>query len=205
MQNAGGAQAGLLDFLNFGAKSRNDPAVTLKAPFANEDAVLGELDPTGNAELAISLEQRHRPNNEITKWVQEIVPLLLTYNGQEYEQEYADRIVNFSKIGAQEYVDFLRNKNIVKTLKTGRYNVSGIIADYPVVINEGAVDGRYRWLYQVSVMVTYFDSALKGYSAGGGEDSITQEFVLTAQLGRVRGANNAHGLLIETWGVKDGS
>ena len=197
------AQAGWLDFLNPRVSHKDNPLKTLRAPFADEDAVIDELDPSGNTELAVPLDRRHRPNGEITKWVQEIVPAMLTYNASRYEREYVNKITSFSKVGAEEYVAFLQNKSIVKTLKTGRYNVSGIIGDYPVIINEGAVDGRYRWLYQIQVMVTYFENSLKGYSHEKGGDAITQNFILTMQIGRAKGAGNEHGLVIETWGIKN--
>jgi hypothetical protein len=127
---------------------------------------------------------------------------MLSYDADSYEQEYARKIKNFSKVGAEEYIAFLQKRSIVKTLKTGQYNVSGIVEDYPIIINEGAVDGRYHWLYQVSVLVTYFDADLKRYSKKKNQEVITQRFILTLQLGRVRGADNDHGLLIETWDVK---
>ena len=198
------ARAGWLDFLDPRVKEEGpDPKRTLMAPFADQDAVLDELDPTGNKELAQPLDQRHRPNTVIAQWVQMIVPALVTYNSGDYEQEYAEKIKSFSKVGAEEYVAFLQSKSIIKTLKTGRYNVSGIVQDYPIVINEGPVDGRYRWLMQVNVLVTYLDGNMTRYSRAQEGDTITQEFVLTMQLGRVRGADNEHGLLIETWNVKD--
>ncbi len=197
------AQAGWFDFLNPRKDVAAHPAVTLMAPFADEDAVIMELDPTGNTELAVPLEQRHRPNTEIARWVQMIVPTVLSYNSENYEQEYSEKIKSFSKVGAKEYVAFLQNKNIVKTLKTGRYKVSGIVQGYPIVINEGAVNGRYRWLFQVNILVTYLDNRMTKYSRAKEGDAITQEFILTLQLGRVRGVDNDHGLLIETWNVKD--
>lgn len=199
------AQAGWFDFLDFRKSNKDkvlEPSRTLVAPFADQDAVIEVLDPTGNAELAVPIDQRHRPNVEISRWVQQIVPTVLTYSSDSYEEEYAEKIKNFSKVGAQEFVKFLQKRNIVKTLRTGRYNVSGIVQGYPIIINEGPVDGRYRWLLQVEVLVTYIDNRVRKISRAKEGDMISQEFVLTMQLGRVRGVDNMHGVLIETWDVK---
>jgi hypothetical protein len=200
------AQAGWFDFF-FRPSIRNNedlkPSQTLLAPFADQDAVIEEFDPTGNFELAVPLDQRHRPNAEISKWVQQIVPTVLTYNSDNYEKEYVEIIKNFSKVGAKEFVKFLQERNIVKTLRTGRYNVTGIVQGYPVIINERALEGRYRWLVQVEVLVTYIDNRVKRIKDAKEGDMITQELVLTLQLGRVRGVDNPHGLLIETWTVKN--
>lgn len=195
------ANAGFFDFLFPEYNKGPDPSATLVAPFANKDAVVGELNARGKSQ-STPLEQRHRPNGIITKWVQDTVPMMLSYNAATYENEYAEKATAFNKAGATEYVAFLQAKNIVKTLKTGGYNVSGIVKGYPIVVNEGPVDGRYRWLYQIDVMVTYLDSGLTKYSNEKEGDTITQEYSITMQVGRSREANNEHGLLIETWSVK---
>ncbi|MFP4097867.1 MAG: DotI/IcmL family type IV secretion protein [Alphaproteobacteria bacterium] len=193
------AHASWLDFFfPPSEKKEPHPSITLKAPFANDDVVFDELDPTGNAELAVPLEERHRPNPEITRWVKEVIPSMLSYSAAGYEEDYVRKIRNFSKVGAEEYVSFLQSYNVVRTLKTGRYDVAGIINDYPIIVNEGAVDGRYRWLYQLRVMLSYFDNNID-VLAGGEREIINQEFTLTVQFGRVKGAENEHGLLIETW------
>lgn len=197
------ANAGWLDFLFPQTETGPDPSETLRAPFADENAVVDDLDSQGNPDDSIPLDQRHRPNSVITQWVQDTVPLLLTYKASTYEQEYSKKIVSFSKGGTDEYVQFLHDKNTLKTLKTGRYNVTGIIQEYPVIVNEGPVDGRYLWLFKVGVLITYFDSGLKKYTHAKDGDTITQEFTVTMQLGRVKGANNEHGILIETWDVKN--
>lgn len=196
------SNAGWFDFLFPQTEVGPDPSETLVAPFANEDAVIEDLDSKGNPEKAIPLHLRHRPNNVITQWIQNTVPFLLTYKAKTYDQEYGQKVENFSKGGLDEYVKFLQNKNILKTLKTGRYNVTGILQDYPVIVNEGAVDGRYLWLYKMHVLVTYFDSGLTKYTLEKEGDTITQEYEVTMQIGRNKGVSNEHGVLIETWDVK---
>ncbi len=196
------SNAGWFDFLFPQTELGPDPSETLVAPFADEDAVIEDLDSQGNPEKAIPLNLRHRPNNVITQWIRNTVPVLLTYKSNAYQKEYAQKAANFTKVGSDEYIRFMQEKNILRTLKTGRYNVTGIIQDYPVIVNEGAVDGRYRWLYTVDVLITYFDSNLKNYTRDNEDDAITQEYTVTMQVGRNKGVSNEHGILIETWDVK---
>ncbi len=196
------SNAGWFDFLFPQTEVGPDPSETLVAPFADEDAVIEDLDSQGNPEKAIPLHLRHRPNSVITQWIRNTVPVLLTYKSDVYKKEYAQKVGSFTKVGAEEYVRFMQKNNILKTLQTGRYNVTGIIQDYPVIVNEGAVDGRYRWLYTVDVLITYFDSKLKNYTRDNESDAITQEYTITMQVGRNKGVGNEHGILIETWDVK---
>lgn len=179
-----------------------NPAITLKAPFADEDAVIEEMDASGNAANQTPLHLRHRTNETITLWIQKIIPEMITYKTLGYEDQYREKIINFNKAGSIEYLQFLRDRNFITTLKTGHYDIAGFISDYPVILNEGAIDGHYRWLYQMNIMVTYIDSETKNYLEIKKGSAITQEFVLTFQIGRSRTATNEHGIEIESWNIK---
>ena len=195
------AQAeGWLDFLFPPKDSGPLPAETLRAPFADEDAVIVDLEASEHRANATPLHMRHRTNKVITQWVQGIIPAMLSYKSASYENEYREKITNFSKVGSEEYGAFLHSSNFLTTLKTGRYDIAGFVQDYPVIVNEGVTDGRYKWLYETNVMVTFFDSNVKGYQKDESQDNtITKEYTITLQLGRFRAADNEHGLLIETW------
>ena len=197
------ANAGFWDFFFPKVDNSPKPSETLRAPFADEDAVIEDLNVSGNSEKQIPLHLRHRPNSVITKWVQNTIPDLFTYKAEGYEKEYTKKIVNFNKTGLDEYVNFLHKKGLIKSLKTGKYNVTGIIQGYPEVLNERAIDGRYRWVYKMDLMVTYFNSGLKKYTEEKAGDTLTQELTLTIQIGRNKGVDNEHSVLIETWSVKD--
>lgn len=197
------ANAGFWDFFFPKVDNSPKPSETLRAPFADEDAVIEDLNAKGNSEKQIPLHLRHRPNSEITKWVRNVVPDLFTYKADGYEKEYTKKIVNFNKTGLDEYVKSLHGLGIIKSLKTGNYDVTGIIQGYPEVLNEKAIDGRYRWVYKMDLMVTYFSSGLKKYTEEKSGDTLTKEYVLTIQIGRNKGVDNEHSVLIETWSVKD--
>lgn len=177
------------------------PSETLRAPFASEDDVIFDMDSQGN-ELSITpLDQRHRTNKAITDWLQEIVPALLTYDSEGYEQDIRKVSVNFTKVGEQEYKRFLSDKQFINVLRTGR-NVTSVVKDYPIVINEGAIDGRYRWLYQVGVLITFYEEVVLRDGSKDVRDQITQEHMLTFQVGRYRESPNEHGIYFESWDSK---
>lgn len=196
------ADGGLLDFLFPTTSNEPNPAKTLRAPFADGDAVIEEMDASGNSANITPLHLRHRTNIVMTRWVQQNIPNMLSYKSDVYKTQYEEKIINFSKIGSGEYLKFLQEKNFLKTLETGRYDVAGFIRDYPIILNEGAVDGRYRWLYQINVMVTYIQRGATDYTNIDDSDVISQEFIVTFQLGRSKDAGNEHAMLIETWHAK---
>lgn len=196
------SHAGWLDAFLPEENKGPSPAETLKAPFADDDAVIVDMDSFGNAANRTPLHLRHRTNNVITRWVQQNIPNLLSYKTGTYKQEYSKNSKDFNEVGLSEYLTFLQEKNFLKTLETGRYDIAGFISEYPVIVNEGARDGYYRWLYQINIMVTYLEGGATDYRTLGVNDAITQEFIVTFQLGRSKDADNEHGLLIETWNVR---
>lgn len=196
------AQAGWLDIFLPETPKGPSPAETLKAPFADENAVIQDMDMNGNAANRTPLHLRHRTNTVITRWVQQNIPNMLSYKTATYKAQYAENTKAFSKVGASEYLSFLQDKSFLTTLETGRYDITGFIQDYPVLLNEGAIDGYYRWLYQINVMVTYIESGARDYRSVKDADAITQEFTVDFQLGRAKDVENEHGVLIETWSVR---
>lgn len=172
------------------------------APFADRDVVIEEFDLTGNEENTTPLNMRHRTNAVMTQWVQITLPDILAYQADGYMEQFEEKSQLFSEVGLEEYKAFLADRSYFRTLETGRYDIAGIFEDYPLVLNEGAVDGQYRWLYRVNILITYYDNTKSIENIDDTQSSITQRFELTFQLGRHRHVDNEHGVLIESWTVE---
>ena len=80
-----------------------------------------------------------------------------------------------------------------------------------MILSEGEVKGRYRWLYKTKMMVTYVAKGATDYRAVREDDTITQSIFVTVQVGRVpkeqlpklpEGQKNEHGVLIESFDAK---
>lgn len=193
--------AGWLEFLFPELKqSANDPSKTLKAPFADPDAV---IDPTVNkqglGENATPINMRHRSSAVITKWMESTAADMLVYDAKDYGEQYKKKALAFDTAGLKEYVSFLNSESIVSSLKSGTYNVRSFVKDVPVIINEGEVAGRYRWLYRIKVMVSFVKTDMLSYKDSDTSDEVSKDYILTVHIGRSDKVKNEHGLLIEGW------
>lgn len=195
------ARASWLEFF-FPMLKKSGPETTLRAPFADENAVVMELDASGNKENQTPLHLRHRTNEKMTLWVQHQIPAYLNFTERTYQDQYSKNAPDFSETGLQEYNKFLQDTNVLKTLSVGGFDVSGFLTDYPIILNAGTVDNRFKWVYQVNVMMTYIKSGVKNLSSLKANESISREYTVTFQLGRSRDAANEAGVFIETWGFK---
>lgn len=189
-----------------------DPSETGVAEFAHsDDVVLTTKVDEGLPDNATPLEQRHRPSVEIEKWIETVLPDLLSYDAGDFKSQYGKKILPLDKNGQGEYYKFLEEKNFLKTLKTGRYDIKAFVQEIPMILSEGEVKGRYRWLYKTKMMVTYVAKGATDYRAVREDDTITQSIFVTVQVGRVpkeqlpklpEGQKNEHGVLIESFDAK---
>lgn len=198
------AQASWLDFFFPQLKEKGpDPSKTLQAPFADPDAVIEPgADKDGLGENSTPLNLRHRSNAVIAGWVEKAVSDLLSYDAQKYNAEYKVKSKLFDKEGLLEYVRFLQQQKVVAALKSGQYNVRDFVKDVPILLNEGDVAGRYRWLFQVSVMVSYMKTDMKSYKDDAADNQISKDYTIYVHVGRSPDAKNEHGILIEGWELK---
>lgn len=192
------AQAGLLDFFFPSLRSTDsDPTREGYAPFASvpentqESGILAEI-PEGE----VPLDKPHRLTGEISSWVAGAVGESLNFESQVYTQDFAKTPHFFTAAGRGQYESFLKDKNIFKVLETEQYYVRSYVEDTPLLLNEGAVNEVYRWLYRVPVVITYMDRGMKTYKDA---KVISQRAVLDIQVGRSASPQAKDGLIIELW------
>ncbi|MCB1563721.1 MAG: DotI/IcmL family type IV secretion protein [Alphaproteobacteria bacterium] len=188
------AQAGIFEFFFGKAKDDGpDPLQTGVAPFA--------YDPSKPAEALKSLPEStvplnlpHRSPAHLVEWVTTASSEVLTFEKSDYRAEIKDRKDRFDSNGLREYVAFLQERNIIKILEDGTFQVRSFVEEPPLLLNEGVVDGRYHWLYELPMMVSYMDRNMKTYKKA---DAVNQHIILKVQIGRSADGSGIDGLKIE--------
>lgn len=177
-----------------------DPAETLQAPFAyggaseQKNAVVEQKRTT-----AVPLEHAHTNEAVVGKWLIEAVSESLSYKITDTQDVYDKNAVFFSPSGLAQFRTFMEQNNIQKVLDSKRFNVRSFVKEDPLLLNSAKAEGRFRWLFEVPLMVSYMDAKDFNYKE---DDPVNQHLVLTVQVGRVAQADNELGVLIETWSGK---
>lgn len=123
----------------------------------------------------------------------------LTFDNPDLKKSLAQTTSYFDKDGHNLYIKFLQEQSIFKVLKSDRYFMRSIIQEQPLLINQGPVEGRYRWLFEVPVMLSFMDRGVQDYKNA---KPINQNMILTIQIGRTDFAPNEHKVIIERWSGK---
>lgn len=179
-----------------------DPTKTLQAPFAYDpNKTIEQID---REPSTVPLRYANTTEAEIGKWLTTAVSDAMSFKTNSGQTNDLSEINAryFASSGKAQFRDFLVQNNIQKVVESGRYNISSFVSETPLLLNSGEANDRFRWLYEVPIMVSYMDSQKFNYK----EDTpVNQHIVLTIQVGRfakVEDGDNNFAVLIETWAGK---
>ena len=192
-----------------------DPSETLQAPFINpdeknlgDDNALG-IPYQGYHEDDKLLSKPHRSGEQVEKWLTNSLSEILTFNHTNYNERRKVYFGYMSREGFIEYETFLKNANLLGALKAKNMTLQTYVdsssekVSKGLIIHEGPVAGRYRWMFRVPVVMNFLPIDTVNYDDDKTIDS--KKFYIIMQVGRVKGTNpedDGDGLQIETWEVK---
>ncbi|GJL86175.1 MAG: hypothetical protein DHS20C02_19500 [Micavibrio sp.] len=195
------AKKGFLEALLPGIFGKKDngpkPEDTLIAPFAYEDPSLSEETKTKEG---LPLNVAHRGNREIGEWLMQAVSEGMTFESGNFQEELKGTTSYFDEPGHKEYLAFLQESGIIKVLESEKYHIRSFVQHAPLLLNEGSVENRYRWLYETTLMASYMDREMENYKKQ--VTPVNQMVRVTIQVGRSKDADNEHKILIESWSGK---
>lgn len=194
------ARADIIDFFFPSLRTdMDDPSITLRAPFADGPAGenAGPADPENAAGLptnAIPLERRHRNASQISEWLMTSTSEIMSFKGGPMQKQLAEKRPYFSPSGYQAFLDLLRQNNVLSALEGENVQVNTYVENMPLLLNEGPLEGRYRWLYEVPVVMTFLDRGTRTYKDA---QPVNTKMILKIQVGRVSESENEHNILVE--------
>ncbi|MAI61998.1 MAG: hypothetical protein CBB87_05830 [Micavibrio sp. TMED27] len=193
------AHAGILEFFFPSlAEKEEDPSITLRAPFA--DPIENNTKVEALSINKIPLELAHRQPREMADVTSTIISNSLVFQEKDYEKTLERILTTFDEQGKEEYKSFLNTSKILRVLKTEKFFVRSFVSGTPILMNSGPIDGRYRWLFDVPIMISYMNNGISEYKAG--EEPTNQRMTIRIQLGRTADAPSDTGVMVERWSAK---
>lgn len=171
----------------------NSPEVTGYAPFA-------DLEYTGSKNLYIpgtnqvvsnrgeeDLGKPHRPIGYLSEHVSTAVTQMFTFDPDRYETHLKEVSILMNEHAAQQYNDFMMNKGFLGVLLKDDLRMMATVEGIPLLRKDSVLEGRYRWLFEVPLAVTWVPKDKKDYMQRRGDRKIKQPPPIKAiiQIGRV--------------------
>lgn len=192
--------AGLRDFFFPMLKEETpDPTKTLQAPFAQQpQQEAPAVAPAENSlpQNAVPLQLPHRSTEQIGQWTVMAVSEALTIDGPDMAAHVQKIKLHFEPSSLAMFQKFYGDSGIAGALADGRYQLRSFVQSAPLLLNEGAVEGRYRWLFEVPVMLSYLPRGAQEYQHA---EPINRDLRLIVQIGRSAQASGVDGVWIEHW------
>lgn len=180
------------------------PENTLLAPFAT-DVPENYTPPTTKEDIAsrlpinkVPLDQQHRNEREISDWIVKIVAESLAFDGENFDNVTTNIGKYFIQSAYDEYTEFLQKGNFKNSLVSNNLRLYSFVESTPVLVTKESLEGRYRWLFKVPIMLSFLDKSARDYK---GKQATNNEIIITLQVGRYDEADTS-GILIESYKVR---
>ncbi len=195
----------------FGAEDTGpQPEDTLQAPFADPGAqtapageALGGLygsDKVTGTESGGTLEKPHRNQEQIGEWLVKAVSEMFNFDVNNYDQHLRLLATGMDRQALLDFQTFLQNSNVLKTLQSGEVMIHNFVSETPLLLNKGVIAGRYRWLFEMPVTLTFLPKGEKAdYET---TKPVNQNVIVTMQVMRVPVGQGVDELMIESFAVR---
>lgn len=132
---------------------------------------------------------------KLLNWAQKTVEAAYTFNFTNYRKVFTSLRKSFTDNGWKDYSNLLQDSRILNEVINKQLFMSAEVAQKPILINDGVVDGHYAWTVQVPIRVTY-----KFAKAANGEP-IQQSFTVTVIIVRMPNIDNPEEIAINHFTV----
>jgi len=195
---------------HFGPEDGPRPEDTLMAPFIDpEDAYLA---PDDNAlaiphtpETGINLEEEldlpHRSKDEIAEWLIKAVSETLNIEPETYATHRELLKTGLDMYALEDFDQFMQNSNILASLQSQNLKLHSYVEEKPVLLNAGPVEGRYRWLFEMPVTLSFLPAGTRDYRQLESTPLPNESIMVKVQVGRA-GNVGPEGVMIESWEVR---
>ncbi len=181
-----------------------DPVNPTVAPFTTDGSapksnskLMGFYDQE-RAEDVVPIDKPHRTTEQMADWSVDHVTTAMNIDPLTWDAHLKTLTPYFDAYGLQEYQSYLQSSGILNLLQTNRLKINSILDGAPTLLSQGALSGTYRWLYQVPLMITYYEEETKTLKTRGVK-SQNQKLVLRVQIGRVAKGSDDNNIVIEHW------
>lgn len=101
------------------------------------------------------LEEPNQSDSAVLQWANQAAIAAYTYNFVNYRQELEAASGYFTENGWNEFIEALRSSTTLKTVRQKKLIVSAVATRAPIILQKGALAGRYAWRIQMPILITY--------------------------------------------------
>ena len=125
----------------------------------------------------------------LMSWVAQASTEVMTFGFNDYRRRLQEASRNFTRKGWESFSSALQRARIIETVEANQQVVTAAPTGAPVIQSEGIVQGRYQWVVQLPMSMTY----------QAGAKTRTDNLLVTLVIVRVPRLESPNGVGIEQW------
>lgn len=144
----------------------------------------------------VPLDRPNMTSAALMSWVAQATTEVMTFGFHDYQRRFQQASRHFTKTGWESFTLAMQRARIIDSVQALQQVVTAAPRSAPVLIQQGVLNGKYRWVLQMNLQVTY-------KSAGQGS-SRTDNLKLNLVVERVPSLENPNGVGIAQWVATQG-
>jgi intracellular multiplication protein IcmL len=137
----------------------------------------------------VPLSEPNLSTPALMSWVAQSTTEVMTFGFNDFKRRLQEASRNFTKAGWESFTTALQRSRIIEMVEENQQVVTAAPQGAPILQQEGVVQGRYQWVVQVPIAVTY----------QSGAQSRSDFYMVTVVVVRVSRLESPNGVGIEQW------
>lgn len=137
----------------------------------------------------VGLNEPNLSTPALVSWAAQAATEVMTFGFNDYRRRLQESSRNFTRTGWNSFTKALGKSRIIEMVESQNYLVTAVADSAPLIVSEGLKNGRYQWILEVPITVTY-----QAQNA-----TQTKRSLVRMLLVRVPRLESASGVGIEQW------
>jgi intracellular multiplication protein IcmL len=125
----------------------------------------------------------------LVSWAAQASTEVMTFGFHDYQRRMQQSSRHFTRHGWENFTNALQKSRIIESIENSKQVVTAQPSSAPILIQEGVFNGKYRWVVDLPLTVTY----------QAGAASRTDSLMIRLVIDRVPSLENPNGVGIEQW------
>jgi intracellular multiplication protein IcmL len=137
----------------------------------------------------VPLDRPNMVTSSLMSWAAQAATEVMTFGFHDYQRRLQHSSRHFTRHGWESFASALQKSRIIESVEASQQVVTAQPRSAPILKQEGVFNGKYRWVVDLPLTVTYQSGATTR------NDSLTIHLVID----RVPSLENPNGVGIEQW------
>ena len=137
----------------------------------------------------IALSEPNMSVPALMSWVAQASTEVMTFGFNDYRRRLQESSRNFTRRGWESFTQALQKSRIIEMVEANQQVATAVPQGAPILESQGLVNGRYQWIVQLPIVITY----------QAGARSRSDSLLVTVVVVRVPRLESPNGVGIEQW------